>query len=440
MESEHRLVSVLLQIGVIVLTARLFAVVFRKLRQPTVVGEVLAGLALGPSLLGKLEAWHWLPKVSPYIFNPVVAPAMQSLAQVGVVLLVFVIGLEFDFSHVRARSARAVTVAVVGVIVPFVLGSGLGYLLYGRLAAGINRLGFILFMGTAMSITALPVLGRMLMEMKVNRTRLAATTIAAAAMEDAIGWILLATVSSLATADFNPWISAIMLGETLVFAGVMLFAVRPVMRAWIRWSMARHDGELGFNAFAILLAILFACAIATSLIGIFALFGAFMLGAILSDQHAFRAAMDRLLSLFVTVFFLPIFFTYTGLRTDIGSLDSGMLWLAALAVVGVAVVGKLGGCTFAALACRTPVRESVCIGILMNTRGLMELVVINVGYDLGVIPKSVFCMLVMMAVVTTMMTTPLLVSVMRGTELEEGMVAAGFATEGGGTKARRGTM
>jgi len=199
-----------------------------------------------------------------------------------------------------------------------------------------------------------------------------------------------------------------------------------VMKRWVTWILTRNGGELGLNGFAVLIAVLFGSAILTSKIGIFAIFGAFMLGAVLSDQQEFRSAVQKLLGSFVTVFFLPIFFTFTGLRTDIGSLDSPLLWLFATGVLLVAVAGKLGGCAIAARLSGLPMRESLCIGILMNTRALMELIVVNVGYDLGVIPKSVFCMLVMMAVVTTVMTTPLLIPAMRGTELEPGIVSAGF--------------
>jgi Kef-type K+ transport system membrane component KefB len=291
----------------------------------------------------------------------------------------------------------------------------------------VNRTGFLLFLGTAMSITALPILGRMLMEMNVSRTRVGAVTITAAAIDDATGWILLAAVSAIATSHFHPQASAWMIGLTVLFALVMFFVIRPLMKRWATWMMNRHDGELGLNGFAVLLSVLFICAIVTSKIGIFAIFGAFMLGAVLSDDRRFRDAVHRLLGSFVTVFFLPIFFTYTGLRTDIGSLDSPLMWLFGGGVLTVAIAGKLLGCGVAARLSGLPTRESVCIGILMNTRALMELIVVNVGYDLGVIPKSVFCMLVIMAVVTTVMTTPLLMWTMRGTELEAGIVGSGFA-------------
>jgi Kef-type K+ transport system membrane component KefB len=205
---------------------------------------------------------------------------------------------------------------------------------------------------------------------------------------------------------------------TAGYALFMIFVARPLLRKAIRWEMRRGDGKIGLSALAVFFAILFLCAIATNLIGIFAIFGAFLLGAVLSDEHEFRAAMADQLRNFVTVFFLPIFFTFTGLRTNIGTLDSGQLWMFAALVSGLAVLGKFGGCGVAAWFGGFSLREAACIGTMMNTRALMELIVINVGFELHVIPASVFCMLVMMAVLTTIMTTPILLRLMPGTELE----------------------
>lgn len=239
-----------------------------------------------------------------------------------------------------------------------------------------------------------------------------------------MGWILLAAVSALVTAQFQLMHSVRMIVLTVAFTLGMLFIVRPLMRRWLDYAMRGSGGGLSPNAMAASFIVLFLCAIATNLIGIFAIFGAFLFGAILSDHHRFREAVSKSLHNFVTVFFLPIFFTYTGLRTDIGTLASAQMWIFAGAVVAVAIVGKFGGCALAALMSGFPSREAVCIGLMMNTRALMELVVINVGADLGAITPSVFCMLVIMALLTTAMTTPLLVLSMRGTELEPLILAA----------------
>jgi Kef-type K+ transport system membrane component KefB len=305
-----------------------------------------------------------------------------------------------------------------------------------NLGERVEPVGFSLFLGTALSITAIPILGRMMMELGITRARLAAVTISAAAVDDAAGWILLATVAAIARATtagetgiaFDLSRTLVMAGATVGFGLVMVFAVRPVLCAAVRRVLRRGGGEIGVNALAVLLAVLFGCALATNLIGIFAIFGAFLLGAILSGEHSFREAVNRRLRDFVTAFFLPIFFAYTGLRTDVGTLGSWQLWLLAAVVCAVAVAGKLGGCALAARLSGYPWRESACVGVLMNTRALMALIVINLGKDLRVMPDSVFCMLILMALLTTIMTTPLLLRFMRGTELEPYILRSGFVS------------
>ncbi len=432
---EAVLLTVLVQLAVILLAARFFAVLFRWLGQPSVVGEIAAGLVLGPSLLGRL-----LPEVSEAIFDPGVKPIFGVISQLGLIFLLFLIGLEFDFRHLRLRGRAALSISAMGVALPF----GLGWLLAGwmhpHLEEGVDERGFALFMGTAMAITAIPVLGRIMMELNITRTHIGAITITAAAVDDATGWILLATVSAMVQASFDPWISLRMIALTIAFAAAMLFIGRPLLKRWIRFALRRGQGELSLNSLAILFVFIILCAIATNLIGIFAIFGAFILGAMLSDEHEFRAAVSRRLRDFVTAFFLPIFFTYTGLGTDIGALGSRTLWLFAGAVLTVAVVGKLGGCSIAAWAGGFRPREAVCIGVMMNTRGLMALIVVNVGESLGVVPPSVFCMLVIMALLTTVMTTPILLRLTPGTELEPHVAASGFPVPrgrlGGGVRAR----
>ena len=437
---ESVLLPVLIQLTLIVLTARLFAWAFRKMGQPGVVGEIAAGLVLGPSVLGRL----W-PELSNAVFHPQAAgvdPALfgsllnwilTTLAQLGLVFLLFLIGLEFDFSHLRWNGRSALAISLVGVLAPFVLGIGLAFAIHSGVephpdaqGAPVPLLGFALFLGTAMSITAIPTLGRMMVELGIHRTRLGAITISAAAVDDAIGWILLAAVAAIVRGNFQFSGVAVMVGETVAFGLSMIFIARPLLRRWTAAALRRGAGEIGLNDFAIFLAILLLAAIATSLIGIFAIFGGFFLGAILSDLPEFRSAIQRQLSQFVTAFLLPIFFTYTGLRTDIGSLESPHLWLLCGLVFAVALVGKFGGCGLAARWSGFSRRESACIGVMMNTRALMELIVINLGYDLRVIPRSVFCMLVLMAVVTTVITTPLLLRLGQGTELEEPMRNSGF--------------
>ncbi len=436
---ENVLLLVLLQLAVIIIAARVFAILFRKMGQPSVVGEIFAGLALGPSLLGR-----FCPGISQALFHPNIEGVDSFLAdetlrwvfvifsQIGLILFLFLIGLEFDFSHLRHSGRSAMAISVCGVVLPFGLGLILAPLILPHLEVHavtglpVPATGFALFLGTALSITAMPVLGRILLELGITRTRLATITISAAAIGDATGWILLFSVAAVVRGEFTLSSVGLMAVETIAFALGMVYVVRPLVLRWARSAMRRGDGEIKINDLAILLILLMAAAVATNLIGIFAIFGAFFFGAILSSDSEFRQAINRRLRDFVTVFFLPIFFAYTGLRTNIGLLDSGLMWLFFGVLLAAAMIGKFGGCALAARWSGFSWRESACIGTMMNARGLMELVVVNLGYEMKVIPGSVFCMLVLMALITTVMTTPALGRLMWGTELEAPILASGL--------------
>jgi Kef-type K+ transport system membrane component KefB len=435
---EELLLPILIQLAVLIASARLFGWLFRKLGQPNTVGEIAAGLALGPSLLGWL-----LPQVSRTLFQPefpgvpheIIDPSLQKtfavLSQIGLIFLLFLVGLEFDFSHLKWHGRAAASISAAGIAVPFVLGLLVARLLLPRIEPfapnePVPATGFTLFLGVALSITALPVLGRMILEWGIARTKLGTVAITAAAVDDATGWILLATVAAVVRGGFRVFDTLWMILLSTAFAAFMVFLGRPVLLRWARAAIKRGNGDLGLNDLAILLVLMLACAAITNWIGIFAIFGAFLLGAVLSSEAEFRAAVSRRLHDLVTAFFLPIFFTYTGLRTDVRSLGSWEMWLLGGVVIAAAIVGKFGGCTLAARFSGLRTRESLCIGAMMNTRGLMELIVINLGYELRVIPMSVFCMLVLMAMITTLMTTPLLMRFMRGTELEAPIRESGF--------------
>lgn len=423
--TESVLLAVILQLIVIIAAARIFGVVFRRFGQPQVCGEIAAGLILGPSLLG-----GWFPGAAHFVFNPGVGPIFSVLSQIGLVLLMFLIGLEFDFGHLATNSGTALGVSITGILLPFSLGLALGHAMHGWLELPGSWVNFSLFMGTAMSITAIPILGRIMIEMGINRTRIGSLTISSAAFDDAAGWIMLALVTAIVKSQFDPGKLALMTGEVALFAAVMVLAVRPLAIRWIRTLPAA--GELPINALAILLILIFSAAAVTNLIGIFSIFGAFFLGAVLYDQTHFAGAVKRRLSDFITVFFLPIFFTYTGLRTDIGTMSGAAMWGMCGLVLAAAVTGKFGGCTLAARWSGNRWRESAIIGVMMNTRALMELIVVNIGYDLGVIPKSVFFMLVLMAVTTTYITAPVLRRLLRGSELEADYARSGFAAPAAG--------
>lgn len=429
-KTEAVLFTVLVQLMAIILAARLFAALARRVKQPGVVGEIAAGLVLGPSCFG-----YFFPDLSQRVFDPAVSDVFGVLSQLGLILMLFVVGLEFDFSHLRLHGRAAVGVSLAGIALPFALGVGLGHLVHPYLEpnhAGqpVSELGFLLFMGVAMSITAIPVLGRIMIELGITRTRIGALTISAAAVDDACGWILLATIASIVQAEFHVWHTVRMIAETLGFFLAMVVVVRPLLKRFIRKAIQQGQGDLGPGSLSVVYAAVFLSALATNLIGIFAIFGAFTLGTVLSDEPQLREIMGRHLRNFLTVIFLPIFFTYTGLRTDVGTLHTAGHWLMFLAVLACAVGGKLGGCGLAAWLGGQSPREAFCIGTMMNTRALMELIVINLGRDLGVIPDSVFCMLVFMALATTVMATPLLLWAMRGTELEPHVVRSGFLSRG----------
>jgi Kef-type K+ transport system membrane component KefB len=278
-----------------------------------------------------------------------------------------------------------------------------------------------------MSITAIPILGRIMVELNISRTRIGSLTISAAAADDASGWILLALVTAIARSTLNPAKLGMMIVEVVVFAACMVWGVRPLLNKWTERQMREHRGKLSLGGLALLLIMIMVSALITNLIGIFSIFGAFFLGALIYDRHEFRQAVQERLRDFVTVFFLPIFFTYTGLRTDIGTMGGAGLWFMCGLVLLTAFVGKFGGCWLAARFNGLPWREASMIGVMMNTRALMELIVINIGFELGVIPKSVFFMLVFMAVASTYITTPILRRLVRSSEVEQDYMDSEFA-------------
>lgn len=400
--TETLVFSVLLQLIVMIAAARLLHVAARKLGQPGAVGEIVAGLLLGPSLLG----WA-APHFSLALFGAKPAPAITILSQIGLTLLMFQIGAEFEFAHLKERQPRraAMLIAAVSLAVPFGLGVLVGHYSHDRLAPAIDTNIYSLFIGVAMAITALPILGRILVQFDLQRHKLGVVAIAAAAVNDVVGWILLAIVSALAAAQLSWGASLIQLGGLVV----LILAARFVMASIVSWLVEKfpvEEGVLPPNLMAIVLCLIFALAITTFTLGIFAIFGGF-LGGLLFHRHLdFVAAWRRQVGGFVLVFFLPIFFTFTGLRTNLLGLTGDIDWLAI--VLAAAILGKIVPVFIAARASGFTTDESMTLGALMNTRALMELIVLNVGYDLGFLPPSIFAMLVLMAVVTTLMTGPLL--------------------------------
>ena len=391
----------LLQIVVIVIAARGLGGVFRRFGQPAVIGEMLAGILLGPSLLG----WLW-PATQTFLFPADSLATLRLLSQLGVILFMFVVGLDLDLDHLRSRLGSAVWVSHTSIVVPFLLGVGLALLVYRSAApAGTRFSAFALFLGVAMSITAFPVLARILEERGLARTGLGATAIACAAVDDVTAWCLLALVVAIVQAEA---LSGALLTLVLsgAFAAVVLGIVKPQAARLLPADLDPGERRSGLLAGA--LTFLLLCALSTELIGIHALFGAFLAGVAMPRRPRLVAYLKRRIEPLGSVFLLPLFFVFTGLRTEVGLLADARGWLLCLGVIAVAVAGKLGGSMLAARATGMPWADSFALGALMNTRGLIELVVLNLGYDLGILSPRIFAVMVIMALVTTFMTGPLL--------------------------------
>jgi Kef-type K+ transport system membrane component KefB len=392
----------LLQIGLVLLATRLVGRLFRKLGQPQVVGEMTAGLLLGPSLLG------WIaPAASSALFAPDSLGFLNALCQVGLVLFMFLVGVELEPALLRGHGHTAVLTSHASILAPFFLGVVLAVPFYPRLAPpGVAFASFALFLGAAMSVTAFPVLARILTERKLHRTSVGAVALVCAAVDDVTAWCILAGIVIVARAgrDFFPlWR---VLGGCAIFVAVMITGGRRIFRAFGR-TFARR-GSLSADSLAAILLCAFVSAWAAELIGIHALFGAFLAGAVMPREPGFARALTQKLEDLVVVVLLPLFFAFTGLRTSVRLLGAPGLWLSAALVLVCAIAGKLGGSALAARSCGMPWREAAGVGVLMNTRGLMELVILNVGLDIGVISPALFTMMVLMALVTTAMTSPLL--------------------------------
>jgi Kef-type K+ transport system membrane component KefB len=396
------LFHLVLQIAVILVAARIVGFLFQKIHQPQVMGEMVAGILLGPSLLG------WVaPGVSAALFPPASLSYLNALSQVGLVVFMFVVGLALNPSELHGYGHAAVLTSHVSIAAPFCLGSFTALYLYPRLSDdGVTFTHFALFMGAAMSITAFPVLARILTERGLLRSRMGTLAIACAAVDDVTGWCILAYIVVLvrvAHAARPAWVT---IAGSLVYVLIMLFVVRRLLPALER-TFRKRD-QLSDNLLAVIVVLVLASALATEWLGIHLLFGAFLMGAIMPKAPEFTRYLLHKFESVTVVLLLPLFFAYTGLRTRIGVGGGRAIWLYSALVIVVAITGKLGGSMFAARLSGMPWREAAALGILMNTRGLMELVILNIGLDIGVISPAMFSIMVLMALVTTFMTTPLL--------------------------------
>jgi Kef-type K+ transport system membrane component KefB len=398
---QHPVALLLMQIITIVLVARIFGWIFRKIGQPTVIGEIIAGIALGPSLFGL-----YFPDLNQSLFPVASLGNLQVLSQVGLILFMYVIGMELDLKVLKNKANDAVVISHASIVIPFALGIGLSYFIYHEFAPeGIEFLSFGLFMGIAMSITAFPVLARIVQERGIHKTRLGTIVITCAAADDITAWCLLAAVIAIVKA--GTFVSSLyIIALAVVYVLAMLFIVKPFLKRI--GDLYADKGNLNKPVVAIFFLTVIVSAYSTEVIGIHALFGAFMAGAIMPESAKFRNIFIEKVEDIAVILLLPLFFVFTGLRTEIGLINEPYLWKITGFIILVAVIGKFIGSALAARFVGQNWRDSLTIGALMNTRGLMELVVLNIGYELGVLSPKVFTMMVIMALVTTFMTGPAL--------------------------------
>lgn len=403
MTAADPLPALLIALPTVILACRAGGTLMRRIGQPRVVGEMGVGIMLGPSLLG----WLW-PSAQHWLLPPSVLPFTGVLGQLGLLVFMFLIGMELDLHALRGNHRTALVVGQTSIALPLLLGAALGLAMYGPLAPdGVPRTPFILFIAIAMSITAFPVLARILSERGLFATPVGTLALTCAAIDDVTAWCLLSLVVTL-TASSSPLDAVGTAALTLGFAATAIWVVRPLLARW-----AHHERRIvGRRHESVALAALFSAiclaGLATDRIGVHTVFGAFLLGAVMPrGSRTVERAAQQLRAVAMPVL-LPLFFVQTGLRTDLGGLHKASEWLWAAAILAVATVGKWGGAAAAARAVGQDTRSAMVIGVLMNCRGLTELIVLNIGYELGVIGPQVFTMLVLMALATTALTSPLL--------------------------------
>lgn len=389
----------LLQIVVIIIVARLMGFLFQKLQQPVVIGEILAGIMLGPSALGLI-----FPDAMHFVFPAASLGNLYLLSQIGLILFMFVIGMELDWNSLRKSAKDAVLISYTGLILPFILGIILSYYLYRYLSPGSSSFtAFALFMGTAMCITAFPVLARIVQEKQLTHSPVGKMAITAAAIGDAAAWCILAIVIAFVRAGaITP--ALITIGLSVIYVVVMLYVIRPFVQRIGAVYSTRENISRPIVAFVFLLMIF--SAFLSEVIGIHALFGAFMAGVIMPNNLNFKQVISEKIHDVALVLLLPLFFVETGLRTEIGLISTPSLWLVCAGIIGIAIVGKFGGTIIASRYAGLPWNQSLTLGVLMNSKGLMELVVINIGYELRILSPEIYSMLVIMTLVTTFITGP----------------------------------
>jgi Kef-type K+ transport system membrane component KefB len=400
----HPLATLILQIVSIIVVARIFGLLFTRIGQPSVIGEICAGIILGPTILG-----YYSPEYSLLLFPSESLGNLQILSQVGLILFMFVVGMELDLKVLKNKMHEAVVISHASIVIPYTLGMALAYFLYVEFAPpNIHFLSFGLFMGIAMSITAFPVLARIVQERGLSRSRLGAIAITSAAADDITAWCLLAAVIAIVKAA-SLASAALTIGFSIIYVVIMIFVIGPFFKRL--GTIYSNKETISKGIVAVIFIMLLVSAYITEVIGIHALFGAFLAGVIMPPNLNFRKIFIDKIEDIALVLLLPLFFVFTGLRTQIGLLNDAHLWFVCAIVVLVAIAGKFLGSAIAAKIIGQSWKDSLSIGALMNTRGLMELIVLNIGYDLGILTPTVFAMMVIMALFTTFMTGPALTAI-----------------------------
>jgi Kef-type K+ transport system membrane component KefB len=406
-----RIVTIIFQISVIIIAVRAFGFLFKFINQPQVIGEMVAGILLGPSLLG------WLaPHASAMLFPVASLDYLSTISQIGIVIYMFLVGLALKPEGLKGHRHAAILTSHVSIIVPFLLGTLLAFFLYPRLSDdSVSLMNFALFLGAAMSITAFPVLARILADRNMMSSRVGTLAIACAAVDDVTGWCILAYVLIRTQGGSTPvWL---MVSGSVSYVLLMIYAVKPLLR---RFQTAyEKKGKLSENAMALLILLVLASALITERLGIHLVFGAFLVGVMMPKDNAFSRHIQERFESLTVVLLLPLYFAFSGLRMNLHSLNGGSMWFYCAIIILVAIVGKLVGSMIAARATGICWRDAAAVGILMNARGLLGLVILNIGLDVGVISPVLFSMMVLMALVTTFMATPLLEWVYPRSRVEE---------------------
>jgi Kef-type K+ transport system membrane component KefB len=400
--------QLLLALALVIALGHLVAGLFRRVGQPPVVGEVVAGILLGPSFLG----WLW-PDAYAFILPPAVAPLLGAVAQLGIVLYMFLVGLELNPTRLRRQLGTTVAISTAGMIAPFALGVAFASYLYPRVSsADVTGLNFALFIGVAMAITAFPVLARILSDLRMTHTDLGALALACAAIGDVTAWCLLAFVAGVVNASAGGVLAIVV--STGLYILLMFGLVRPLCLRWLNVGPASEPRPVVIAA--VIVAVL-TSAFITETIGVHAIFGAFLLGAVMPHEGRLATVLHDRFAPLVTLLFLPAFFAFTGMRTEIGLLSTVEDWALCAVIIAVAVAGKCGAVTVVGRLTGLAWRNAAALGALMNTRGLMELIVLNVGLELGVISPQVFTLFVIRAIATTMATSPIVRALVRGPDV-----------------------